>query len=182
MSNLIVVFPKLDNAKNIRNLLVRHGYSVAAVCTTGAQVLNHANELNDGIVICGYRFSDMIYTELYDNLPPDFEMLLLASPTILSEYGEKNIISVAMPLKVNDLISTVNMMEYRISRSKKKLKAKPRQRDPKEAAVIEEAKRLLMERNHLTEEDAHRYLQKSSMDSGTNMVETAQMILSMMNR
>ena len=36
---------------------------------------------------------------------------------------------------------------------------------------------VLMERNHMTEEEAFRYIQKSSMDSGTNMVETAQMIL-----
>ncbi|MFR6582545.1 MAG: ANTAR domain-containing protein [Ruminococcus sp.] len=28
-----------------------------------------------------------------------------------------------------------------------------------------------MERNHLSEEDAYRYIQKCSMDSGTNMVE-----------
>ena len=39
---------------------------------------------------------------------------------------------------------------------------------------------LLMERNHLTEEEAHRYIQKSSMDNGTNMVETAQMILTLL--
>lgn len=37
-----------------------------------------------------------------------------------------------------------------------------------------------MVRNHMTEEEAHRYLQKTSMDSGTNLVETAQMVLSMM--
>ena len=30
------------------------------------------------------------------------------------------------------------------------------------------------------EGEAHRYLQKSSMDSGTNMVETAEMVLSIM--
>ena len=46
---------------------------------------------------------------------------------------------------------------------------------------IEEAKQVLMERNHMTEEEAHRYLQKTSMDSGTNMVETAQMILMLMS-
>ena len=34
-----------------------------------------------------------------------------------------------------------------------------------------------MDRNHLTEEAAYRYIQKCSMDNGTNMVETAQMIL-----
>ena len=39
-----------------------------------------------------------------------------------------------------------------------------------------------MERNHMTEEEAHRYLQKTSMDSGTNLVETAQMLLTLMDR
>ena len=34
-----------------------------------------------------------------------------------------------------------------------------------------------MDRNHITEEEAHHYIQKISMDSGTNMVETAEMIL-----
>ena len=38
-----------------------------------------------------------------------------------------------------------------------------------------------MARNNMTEEEAHRYIQKCSMDSGTNMVETAQMVLSIMN-
>ena len=37
-----------------------------------------------------------------------------------------------------------------------------------------------MERNHLSEEEAHRYIQKNSMDNGTNMVETAQMILTLL--
>ena len=32
----------------------------------------------------------------------------------------------------------------------------------------------------MTEEEAHRYIQKTSMDSGTNIVETAQMILCLM--
>ncbi|MFR3319996.1 MAG: ANTAR domain-containing protein [Lachnospiraceae bacterium] len=34
----------------------------------------------------------------------------------------------------------------------------------------------------MTEEEAHRYLQKTSMDSGTNLVETAQMLLTLMDR
>ena len=37
-----------------------------------------------------------------------------------------------------------------------------------------------MERNSMTEEEAHRYIQKCSMDSGTNMYETAQMVISLM--
>ena len=37
----------------------------------------------------------------------------------------------------------------------------------------------MMDRNHMTEAEAHRYLQKCSMDSGTGMVETAQMVISL---
>lgn len=59
---------------------------------------------------------------------------------------------------------------------------KPLERSREEQELIKQAKELLMDRNHMTEADAHRYLQKCSMDSGTNMVETAQMIMSLINR
>ena len=34
-----------------------------------------------------------------------------------------------------------------------------------------------MKQKGMTEEEAHRYLQKRSMDNGTNMVETSYMVL-----
>ena len=67
------------------------------------------------------------------------------------------------------------MMQY--AQEKKKKKKRPR--STREKAVIEKAKAFLMERNHMTEEEAHRYVQKCSMDSGNSMVETAQMIISL---
>ena len=39
---------------------------------------------------------------------------------------------------------------------------------------------MLMNRNNMTEEEAHRYLQKTSMDNATGMVETARMVLRLM--
>lgn len=80
MNGIIVVFPKAEDGKSVRNLLVRHGYEVTAVCTQGSQVLNYVDTLNDGIVISGYKFSDMYYFELKNSLPPGFDMLLMASP------------------------------------------------------------------------------------------------------
>ena len=52
-------------------------------------------------------------------------------------------------------------------------------RGEEEKKILWEAKAVLMERNHMTEEEAHRYIQKCSMDSGTSLTETAQMVLSM---
>ena len=72
------------------------------------------------------------------------------------------------------------MMEYTIMRRKKKARQKPKERTQEETELIGKAKALLMERNNLSEEEAHRYLQKRSMDNGTGLAETAQMILSLL--
>lgn len=179
MTSIIIVFPKAEDGKSIKNLLVRHGYDVAAVCTRGSQVLNYTDMMNNGIVICGYKFPDMYYTDLKDTLPDDFDMLLLASDRVCGECRDENIICVTMPLRVQDLMSTLEMMCMNQDRKRKKRKAKPKQRSEAERKVLWEAKEILMERNHMSEEEAHRYIQKCSMDSGTSLTETARMVLAM---
>lgn len=179
MTSIIVAFPKLEDAKNMKNLLVRNGFSVAAVCTTGSQAIGHADNLNIGIVICSYKLSDMIYSQLHEYLPPGFEMLLMASPHILAGCRNNDIVCLEMPLKIYDMVNTVDMMIQASERRRKHQKSRPKERDEKEEALIEEAKQVLMHRNNMTEEEAHRYIQKCSMDSSTNMTETAQMILFM---
>ena len=181
MIGIIVVFPSRENAANIRNLLVRYGMTVSGVCTTGAQAMNHADALDEGIVVCGYKLKDMMYTELREYLPENFEMLLVASGRALSAVEGSGVLAVAMPLSAYDLVGTLSMMQRERSRRRKKEKQKPKPRSKEERAVIENAKALLMERNHMTESEAHRYIQKCSMDSGTNLVETAQMILALMS-
>ncbi|MGN6712001.1 response regulator NasT [Anaerocolumna jejuensis DSM 15929] len=180
MPSIIIAFPKIEDAVNIKNVLVRNGYEVNATCTTGAQVVTIANELDDGIIICGYRFSDMHYSQLNGYLPKGFEMLLIASATKLEECTDNNIVCLSMPIKMSDLLNTLQMMHYNISRRRKREKDKPKPRTEEEKAIISKAKLVLMERNNMTEEEAHRYIQKNSMDSGTNMVEMAEMILSLM--
>lgn len=179
MTNIIVALPKIEDAKGIKNLLVRGGFQVTGVCTTGAQTISVADELNDGIVICSYKLVDMVYAEVKECVPPGFEMLLIASNHLLSQCEGSGVVCLSMPLKVGDLLSTVGMMAEGIERRRRKAKWQPKVRSAEEENAIKEAKELLMARNHLTEEEAHRYLQKSSMDSGTNMVETALMVLSM---
>ena len=73
MTRIIVAFPKVENGKNIKNVLVRNGYQVVCVCTNGAQVIQEANGLQDGLVLCTYKLSDMIYQELAECPPPGFD-------------------------------------------------------------------------------------------------------------
>ncbi len=180
MVNIIVAFPKAENAESIKRILLRSGYPVDAVATTGAQALQFANSLKGGILICNYRFVDMMYTELYEYLPPSFQMLLVASPDVCSDRQIADLMCLAMPLKVHELVQTLEMISYSIARKRKKERMQPKQRSEEEQKLLNGAKDLLMGRNNMTEEEAHRYIQKRSMDNGTGLVETAQMILSLM--
>lgn len=93
---------------------------------------------------------------------------------------ENGIVCLDMPLKVPDLINTVGMMVENIERRKRKRKNKPKERSGEERNCIDEAKKLLMFRNNMTEDEAHRYLQKCSMDSGCGLTEMAAMVLTLM--
>ncbi len=179
MTNIVVAFSKLDDAKSIKTILMRSGFHVVAVCTTASQVLNTCGDWDFGIVVSGYRFVDMMYEELRECLPAALEMLLVSSPAHWAE-PVKGVVCLPMPLKVRDLVNTLEMMSQAQARRRRKQKAQPRKRSEEDRLLISKAKALLMERNHMTESEAHRYIQKCSMDSGTNMVETAQMVISLM--
>lgn len=176
MGSIIVALPKIEDAKRISEMLRQRGLETAAVCSSASKVLSKVNQLDGGVVICGRRLPDMHYTQLAEYLPDFFEMLLISSRNTLEDCPP-GIITLGTPFRGKDLIDTVDMMLTQQERRLKKLKNKPKKRTEQEQNYINNAKWLLMERNHMTEQEAFRYLQKSSMDSGTNMVETAQMIL-----
>lgn len=179
MIHTIVTFSKIEDARNIKNVLIRNGFGAAVVCTTGAQALNHAESLESGVIICGWRFPDMTAVRLKELLPSGFDMLLVASPAHRDEH-RSDIVFVSMPLRIQDLVNTLAMICQAQERRRRKLREIGRVRSEQDRNLIRNAKRLLMERNGMTEEEAHRYIQKCSMDSGTNMVETAQMIISLL--
>ena len=122
----------------------------------------------------------MMYSEVYEYMPKEFQMLLIASAAGIMEKNVDNLMSLSMPLKVHELLQTVEMMDYTITRRRKKLRQRPKVRSKEDQEMLNSAKAVLIERNGFSEEEAHRYIQKRSMDNGTGLVETAQMILSLM--
>ena len=147
-SSIVIALPKIDDAKKIRTILNRHGFSVAAVCSTASTALASMSELDGGILICGYKLTDRYYRDVLEDIPSYFEMLLLASGRVIAE-APTSVLTVEMPMKVSDLVNTVDMMLSQIERRLKKEKKKPKTRSWKEQNYISNAKFLLMERNHL---------------------------------
>ena len=84
-SSIVIALPKIDDAKKIRTILNRHGFSVAAVCSTASTALASMSELDGGILICGYKLTDRYYRDVLEDIPSYFEMLLLASGRVIAE-------------------------------------------------------------------------------------------------
>ena len=76
-SSIVIALPKIEDAKKIRAILIRYGFSVASVCSTGAGALASMSELDGGVLICGYHLPDMYYRDILEYLPSYFQLLLL---------------------------------------------------------------------------------------------------------
>ena len=172
MVNIIVLFPKQEVARSIRNLLVRSGFEVTAVCATGAQVVQRMEGVEEGLVVCGYKCSDMIYSELREYLSGEVKMLLIASRQYLDDCVYPNVIGLSMPLKGYELVEKTREIITEISEKQRRRK----QRTREEVRLLEEVKELLMQNNQITESEAHAYIQQRSMNSGVGLIEMAKMI------
>jgi len=178
MSIIIVTLPKIEDARRIRKILMEHGFEDIVAVGTASAALIEANQEKSGLIISGYKLPDMYYKQLEDCIPQFYEMLLIGSANVVNA-ADSGIMAITTPIKIYDLVNTVAMMLRQIEKRYKKARNKPKKRTEKEENYIKNAKRLLMERNHLSENESFHYIQKCSMDSGTNMVETAQMILTL---
>lgn len=182
MGNIIITFLRINDAQNIKNILVRNGWGNVNICTSGAGTLAMADQLESGVVICGYRLPDMAYMQLKEDLPAGFQMLLIASNSVMTGVSSAEVTHMETPLKVQELIQTIHFMEEDAARRRRKRREQPRQRSPEERAMIQQAKDLLMKSNHISEDEAHKYLLRTSMQSGRNLFETAQMVLLLKNK
>lgn len=180
--NIIVAFARAEDAQKFKSILSRGGYDGIVTCTSGVQALSAMDDLGSGVIICGYRLSDMPYFELLEDIPDYFKMLMIASTERApADPGGDKLVYLPTPVRSSDLFSTLELMEEGVKSLKKKARERRMNRREADKKVIAQAKALLMERHHMTEPEAHKYLQKCAMNSGTDMLETAEMVISLTN-
>ncbi len=178
MSSIVVAFPKQEVALKIKKLLAQSGFTVASAVSTGAAALQAMASLDHSILVCGPRFSDMMYSELQEYLTSDNRMLLVASAEVC-EGAPESVVVLGTPLQVHDLLETVRMMDESLYRLRRRQKRQPKVRTAEDQDLLNQAKAILMERNKMSEDAAHRYIQRRSMENGTGLIETAQMIVAL---
>ena len=116
MGVIVVVLPKLENAKKVKKILLEHGFQTVFACSSASAALQMVGEYSYGLVISGYRMPDMYYLDLVDCLPRNFESILLGSEETVAQVGA-GILSLTMPIKAYDLVNTAVLSGEDVHRS-----------------------------------------------------------------
>lgn len=174
MGCIIIAMPKIEDGNKLGKMLAKHGYNADLICTTASEVLSESSRRDDGVVICCGRMKDMSFIEVKECLPTTFELIILTK-NIDSDDLPEDTVKISMPFQVSTLINTIETSFSKYYKKHRSSSYHGRTNDEKKD--IETAKAILMEKNGLTEPEAHRYIQKNSMDSSRTMAEVAAMII-----
>jgi len=174
MEQIILAFESPKSCERVREIIEGSGTAACLVCRSAAEVKRCVSKGRASTVVCGFKLPDQSAEDLFADLPPSCAMLLVAVQSLLDLCQNEDIFKLASPVSRGDLIASVKML-LQMSRRLERY-VRPR-RSETEEKLVSQAKALLMDRHGMTEEQAHRFLQKKSMDSGAKLVQTARLVL-----
>lgn len=99
-------------------------------------------------------------------------MLMVAPQAQLELCAAPGIFKLPAPVGRGSLLASVRMLAQLAQTSQA-----PARRSQEEKELVARAKTLLMEQDGMTEAEAHRWLQKRSMDHGARLADTARQVL-----
>ncbi len=173
MNHMLIAFEGERMRQRMTELFEGAGFRVTAACGSGAEVLRWCGRMSGGVILCGYKLYDRTAQELYEDLPENFSMVLLATQMQLEACEAEGICRLEAPARRSELIGSVQMLMDQMGEEPTYVP----KRSEEDQRLIAQAKSLLMERNQMTEMEAHRFLQKRSMDTGAKLVQTAIKVL-----
>jgi Response regulator with putative antiterminator output domain len=182
MSNIIIAYSNLQAAQKIRTVLAASGFTVTGLCGSASQALARASEQEEGgIIVSGYRFPDMTATAMAAMLPSSYAVLLLLTPSQSDVRNATRLPCVNLPVNKEEFIAQLRRLldahRHKTADRSAREENRPIEKSAEARALIAQAKELLMQKDYLSEAQAHRYIQKKSMDAGRKMEDTAREIL-----
>lgn len=173
MRQVIVAFERQSNCDRIRESLESTGEFSCLVCRGADQIRRTVRKLRLDLVVCGFKLGEEICESVYHDLPQRCVMLMVAPQAQLDLCEAPGILKLPAPIRRADLLASVRLLAQ-MGQGRERASVR---RSPEERELVEQAKRLLIEHGGMTEEQAHRFLQKRSMDRGARLADTARQVL-----
>lgn len=171
---IIVAFENPKSGERVREVIESSGVADCILCHSAAEVKRAVGKGRAATVVCGFKLPDQSAEALFLDLPPSCAMLMIAVQSLLDLCQNEDIFQLASPAGRGDLIASVRMLIQIGHRLERFIRP---QRSEEERELIVRAKAILMDRHGMTEAQAHRFLQKKSMDSGAKLVQTAKLVV-----
>lgn len=172
--------------KQLGQFLSENGLIVVGETNAGHDFLRRVHTVYPDIAIVDHRLKGMDGRQVSDILIGEkiCPVMALISSGDVGNYinlsQEPTFVPLVKPCSRDTLMSTINLLvktSKSIGALEAELKTIKNQKDTK--ALINRAKTLLIENMNLTEEEAHRRIQKQSMDKGIAKVKVAEAIILM---
>lgn len=173
MDQVLVAFESEKTCRRIREILECSGTASCLVCRSGDQVRRLVNKRHITAVVCGFKLADETAADVLEDLPPFCAMLVLAPQDQLDLLRSDRLLPLPAPTSRGALLEGVE----RLLQMGREAEGTLSRRDGAERELIQQAKALLMTRDAMTEEEAHHFLQKKSMDQGAKLVQVARKVL-----
>lgn len=178
-SEIILAFSKEEVTATIVKMLGAGGLRVHGVCRSAAEALRIAADVKRTLIITGFKLPDMTAEQLFSELSPDVGMIVIAKGQQRELIANDDIMFMPLPVSKDELCRAVSIASGRLSGEWKK---PPRPvRTEEEKRIVEQAKAFLMEKHMMSEMQAHRFIQKQSMDNGLKFIDMARRIAEQYN-
>lgn len=173
MRQVIVAFERKSNCDRIREILESTGEFSCLTCRGADQIRRTVRKLRLELVVCGFKLGEESCESVYQDLPRRCAMLMVAPQAQLDLCEAEGILKLPAPIRRAELLASVRLLAQ-MGQGRERASAR---RSPEERELVEQAKQILIRCGGMTEDQAHRFLQKRSMDNGARLADTARQVL-----
>lgn len=174
MVRTVVAFESAATLNGVADMLEKNGIAVRYRCRTAPDTIRSVRIMGGGVVICGYKMGDTTAEQMCYDLGEDVSCLMLAKPVQLDLCEHEAVFKLPLPIKPSEFIGSVTML---LQLDNKRVQSRIGTRSSQDKDTIAKAKALLIRQRGMTEEQAHRYLQKRSMETSSKMAVTAKTVI-----
>ena len=170
MARIIIVGASEATRTQLSRLLASSGFAVYRHCASSGGLRRTLTECEDGIVIMAGGLSDARPDEIVSDFGELFQFLLIGRPETLNACESAQVFKLAYPCSGSAVLGAVEMLTQLHSMQLPHRRGRDR-------ALVEEAKRLLMDRYRIDEPEAHRRMQQYAMRHNMKMTDYAAQLL-----
>jgi len=171
LAHVVLAFSKDDTAQKVKHMLDGSAYEVSLVCHSADELMRSAAELDDILVIMGFKIGSSLASDIAYDLK-NAKVIAIVKADRLDMIDNDDVFAIPLPINRERLASSIEVFWGHVEERMPK-----KERTEDEKRIIEKAKLYLIEKYGMDENQAHHFIQKRSMDNGLKFVDTAKLIL-----